>query len=452
MAITDLLRRGPIAFVFAGVAALAVVIVSEGSYRRSLETLGTLSAVGAARAQIQGLERSILDAETGQRGYLLTGQAEHREPYDAALAQIDEAYRFLRQHYRRDPHSLVIVERAREVTAQRLSELALTMRLFEEGKDKATGVIVRSNIGKEQMDAIRALSEQLLQIEATRVDAQRVELERTLLGSRIGVAVLSGLTLLALLMYLRQTSALQREQRQQQRIVAGERDRLEVEVTRRTAQLTELARHLETAREDERSRLARDLHDELGALLTSAKLDAARLRPRLAGAAPEALERLEHQIATLNSGIALKRRIIEDLRPSSLRDLGLAPTLQALARDHAGRCGVQMECRLEPVALEPGLELVVYRIVQEALTNIAKHARARRVVIELESRDGEALVAVRDDGVGFDATALSDRGGHGLAGMRVRVESEGGRWSIESTPGRGTTIRVALPDSTTATD
>ena len=102
----------------------------------------------------------------------------------------------------------------------------------------------------------------------------------------------------------------------------AERDRLEIDVARRTAQLTELTQHLQTAREDERNRLARNLHDELGALLTSAKLDAARIKSRLAGMAPEALERLAHLVETLNASIALGRSIIEDLRPSTLGQPG----------------------------------------------------------------------------------------------------------------------------------
>ena len=165
----------------------------------------------------------------------------------------------------------------------------------------------------------------------------------------------------------------------------AERDRLELEVAQRTAQLTELTHHLQTAREDERSRLARDLHDELGALLTSAKLDAARIKSRLAGTAPEALERLSHLVETLNSGIAMKRRIIEDLRPSALGNLGLVAALEILAREFAEQSGIAVHHALEPVPLEADAELVVYRLVQEAITNIAKYAKAKQVWVSLSA-------------------------------------------------------------------
>lgn len=157
---------------------------------------------------------------------------------------------------------------------------------------------------------------------------------------------------------------------QAQCIVQIERERLEVEVARRTAHLVELTHHIETAREEERARLARDLHDELGALLTSAKLDAARIKSRLVGVAPEVLERLAHLVEMLNSGIALKRNIIENLRPSTLGNLGLPATLDILARDFAKRSGIVVHCALEPVRLEEDAELVLYRVVQEAITNI----------------------------------------------------------------------------------
>ncbi|HEY2925844.1 sensor histidine kinase [Piscinibacter sp.] len=257
-------------------------------------------------------------------------------------------------------------------------------------------------------------------------------------------------SLLAQFMYLWQTFALKEQQREQQRLVQAERDRLEIEVAHRTAQLSELAHHLQTAREDERKRLARDLHDELGALLTSAKLDAARIKSRLAGTAPEALERLTHLVGTLNSSIALGRRIVEDLRPSTLSHLGLVATLEILAREFAEQSGAEVHCVLAPVKLEATAELAVYRLVQEAITNITKYANASHVWVSLATRDGRVEVSVRDDGVGFD-TAAKPRSAYGLVGMRVRVKAEGGTFALVSAPGQGTLIQVKLPESTLAT-
>jgi len=237
-----------------------------------------------------------------------------------------------------------------------------------------------------------------------------------------------------------------RQREEQRRQVQAERDQFESVVLLRTAQLTELARHLQSVREDERHRLARELHDELGALLTAAKLDVARLKSRLGAMTPEVLERLQHLSDGLNSGIALKRRIIEDLRPSSLSNLGLVSALEILVREWGQRSEIEVDTSLEPVRLRPAGELTVYRLVQEALTNITKYAQATAVEVLLSSSDGWVHVSVRDNGVGFD-TSAPRTSAHGLLGMRYRLETEGGTMTMESRPGQGTLIRAELPES-----
>ena len=444
--ILAVVKRSPFVFPLACLAVLAMVLISEGSYWQSVGSMDQLGRIGSARSAIQGLAQSILDAESGQRGYLLTDRKEYLEPYDLALTRITDAFGLLDSYYGGKPETTDVVKRLHELTDTKLSELVLAIKLHDEGKLEATRELVLSGIGKEKMEAIRMLGSELLKQETANAVQSRQAVYHTLLLSRIGVAGLSAISLLALFLYLRQSSASEKQFQEQKRLVQAERDRLEIEVRHRTAQLTELTHHLQTAREDERSRLARDLHDELGALLTSAKLDAARIKSRLAGIAPEALERLAHLIETLNSGIALKRRIIEDLRPSALSNLGLVSTLEILAREYAERSGVQVHCALEPVDLEATADLVVYRMVQEAITNIAKYSRARNVWVELAQRDGQVEVSVRDDGVGFDPKV--QRGSaHGLVGMRFRVEAEGGSLLVQSAPGQGTTIRARLPES-----
>jgi signal transduction histidine kinase len=263
---------------------------------------------------------------------------------------------------------------------------------------------------------------------------------------RVGVVILGAMSFLALAHVMRHSLALEQRQRELKRLLQAERDRLEIEVRERTAQLTELAHHLQTAREDERGRLARDLHDELGALLTSAKLDAARMKARLAGSAPEVLERLAHLVQTLDTVIALKRRIVEDLRPSALTHLGLVATLEILAREFAEVSGLEVHVTLDPVHLDSSAELVAYRFVQEAFTNIAKHARACQVWVCMEERDGKVDVSVRDDGAGFDGTA-QPVSAHGLLGMRYRIEAAHGTLGVSSSPGQGALVQMCLPQA-----
>ncbi len=444
MDVLTIVKRSPFVVPLACLATAAMVFISEGSYWQAAGTLDALGTMATARLHIQGLERDIQSAETGRRVYLLSGDSEYRRPYDNALIDIGQSLGFLRRHYSADPKASAVVGQLSNTIETARSELALSMQPFDGGNRKTPAEIARSAIGKEQMDAIHALSADLLAHESRGVEAGRSNIYQTLMFNRIGVAVLSGFSLLALALYLRQGSVLDRQRQEQQHLVQVERDRLEVVVVQRTAKLTELALHLQTAREDERGRLARDLHDELGAFLTSAKLDAARIKSRLAGTAPEALERLAHLVETLNSGIAMKRRIIEDLRPSALDNLGLVPALEILAREFAEQSGVEVHATLEPVDLEADAELVVFRLVQEAVTNIAKYAKAQHVWVSLTMEARQVQVSVRDDGAGFDTTARS-AAGHGLAGMRFRVEAEGGSLTLQSAPGKGTLIRVSLP-------
>ena len=437
------LQRGGFVFPLAALAALVLFAISETSYRGASASLDALGEMTLARQNIEALWRSLLDAETGQRGYLLTGRKEYLAPYNAAQKQVDASLRSLAEHHALEASTRPVLDDVRALSGQKLSELATGIALYDEGRTDAWRELLLTNIGQEKMDAIRAASKRLLDIESVKIDNGRRGVYRTLMLNRVGVIAMTAISLVALFMYLRQTRALETQRIAQQRALQAERDFLETEVDRRTEQLTELARHLQTAREDERNRLARDLHDELGALLTAAKLDVARLKSRLGLLTPEATDRLTHLNETLNSGIALKRRIIEDLRPSSLSNLGLVAALEILTREFSDRSGIEVHCELEAVRLKASAELMVYRLVQEALTNIAKYANATRADVSLTTHGQRVAITVTDDGNGFDTTTRS--AGHGLLGMRYRVESEGGRMTLSSTPGEGTRLEATLP-------
>jgi signal transduction histidine kinase len=294
------------------------------------------------------------------------------------------------------------------------------------------------------MDAIREQAAKLINNTAVRLDASQAQIRRSTALSRIGIGAVATFALIAFYLYLRQTTALKAAGEQQQRALQAERDLLELQVRERTESLAELATHLQQVREDERGHLARELHDELGALLTAAKLDVARLKSKLGTQPTDVSERLQHLTDTLNSGIALKRRIIEDLRPSSLANLGLTASLEILAREFSERSGVEVATHLENVELDDASQLTVYRLVQESLTNVAKYAQARKIEVAVRDYGNHVEVAVRDDGQGFDPRAAK-RSTHGLAGMRHRVEAAGGRFEVMSARGRGTRVSATLP-------
>ena len=439
-------RRSVVAFPLAALAALAMFVISEVSYREATDSLDSLGRRGAARVDINVVLKLLLDAESGERGYLLTSRAEYLDPYREAKATIRSALDRIEARYAGNARTAGLARQLIAASEEKLGELAATIRLHDAGQRDAWRALVMSEMGREKMQQVRALAEQLLVDENDAVVQGRTSIYQTLMLNRIGVTAMAAVSLLALFMYLRTTLELDRTVRDEYERASSERDRLEAQVAGRTAQLRELTRHLQTVREDERNHLARELHDELGALLTAAKLDAARLKSRLGETTPAVLERLSHLSETLNSGIALKRRIIEELRPSSLDNLGLVAALDILVREFGQRSEISVVHDLEPVALAPALQLTVYRLVQEALTNVAKYASASEVRVTLKSVEKATVcVAVQDDGVGFDTDAAATGMSHGLIGMRYRVESEGGSMRLISEIGKGTRIEATLP-------
>lgn len=201
------------------------------------------------------------------------------------------------------------------------------------------------------------------------------------------------------------------------------------------------------AQEEERKRIARELHDDTGQALTSLKVGLKTLTD-VCGE-PE----LHRRVADLQAITAQTMQNVHDLsrqlRPSVLDDLGLVAALERYLSECRGRYGLAIDLAVHGLPderLDPTLETALYRIVQEALTNAARHAQARTVSVLLERRDGRMLTIVEDDGIGFDTT-LADRAGRklGLFGMQERTELLGGKFTVESAPGHGTSIFVEVP-------
>lgn len=447
--ITDLttrLGRSAFAFPLAVLVAGLMVAISELAYHEADSQLNQLVLMGQARLELTKVVRRITDAESGQRGYLLTNGPEYLTPYRNAGRDVQDGVARLQDMYRRldDQANQARLKQLSLDLSAKLSELEEVIALHDAGRSLPARELMLSGIGRDRMDSIRRQADELINDENQRIREGMAGVFDTLRLNRIGVAAMTAISLLVLTMFLRQARQIDRERADQASMLRAERDRLEVEVRTRTAELTELARHLETTREDERARLARDLHDELGALLTAAKLDVARIRPKLQQTAPDLLPRVAHLIETLNSGIALKRRIIEDLRPSTLDSLGLQPALEVLCGEFAERMNVPVLTQLAPTRLTRSAQLTVFRLVQESLNNIAKHARASRIEVQLHEEGDQICVSVRDDGVGFKP-GQSGAARHGLIGMRYRVEAEQGQLSVQSTPGQGTILSATLP-------
>ena len=211
--------------------------------------------------------------------------------------------------------------------------------------------------------------------------------------------------------------------------------------------LRALSERIEQMREAERARIARELHDELGQLLTGIKLDfsAAVRRLREVKAPGDVADRLQSAMGQIDIGIAMVRRIASDLRPAALdhRDLGGAIEDEARRVTARSRLPIRVTARVDdPVA--PELATAAFRIFQEALTNAVRHAHATAIAARVTTRGGRLRLSLRDNGVGMPATPPGD-GALGLLGMQERARSAGGNLAIRSRPGHDTLVSVVLP-------
>jgi signal transduction histidine kinase len=226
-----------------------------------------------------------------------------------------------------------------------------------------------------------------------------------------------------------------------------ERADLDRQLTERTVDLERLSTRMVRQHEDERRRLSRELHDETAQVFSAVKMQVEALRPILPVEHAARIDRLGHLVDT---GIRSIRNVTNDLRPSLLDDLGLVPALRSLVSDFAERAGlsVTLDAPASMPVLEPETELAVFRALQEALSNIVRHAEAREVRVTLRCADGQLDLVVRDDGRGLPVDARGqvrpDESRMGLTGMRERIHAVGGTVRVVNIK-PGAEVRVAVP-------
>jgi len=420
----------PAVVLLAGMA----MVVNEATYQHTTDALRRGIALTDARIEASRTLQASTELEAAARSFAATRDPVELQRFERAAAMLSQSReRSLALVAQVDTGGTIAVGNVRGLIEEHSSRLRNWVSSAAAGapaapSDDSQGRNKSAELARE-LDAILAKAAALQQ-------QARVSLYNAFLLNRGAVHGLIILAVIALVMFGRQLRRADDDQ-------ARERERLAEQVRARTAELRDLAGHLVSAREDERGRVARELHDELGGQLTALKLELARLK-RLPDLPAAALERLAGFDKRLNEGISLKRRIIENLRPSSLDQLGLTAALEMLCADTAEVSGIAVHTQLAKVALDKAAELSLFRVVQESLTNCLKHAQASEVWVKLTAAPMEATLSVRDNGHGFDTLNVSP-GRHGVLGMRVRIESHRGHLKIHSMPGGGTEVIARVP-------
>ena len=210
-----------------------------------------------------------------------------------------------------------------------------------------------------------------------------------------------------------------------------------------------LASHLERVREEERIHIAREIHDELGQQLTVLKMDIAWLNKKIDKKDIQVKERINELLSVVDNTVKTVRRISTELRPSILDDLGLFAALDWQCTEFEKRTGIKTSflSGAENIKLPAEISTGLFRIFQESLTNVARHAGATKMSTKLDIENGEILLTIKDNGKGFLITGIENKKTLGILGMRERVSLMGGEFKLFSIPGKGTEIKVSVPVS-----
>ena len=416
---------------------MLILIGNAISLSMNLQSLrvANVAQVTSSRAvdKLQYLNVIVTDAESSLRGYFLSGSEAYLGPWRAAPAEIEGKLTELDTLLADSASQKRNLAQLRTLLARKMGNLNDTLEVYRIGGLEDIVKIARMSDDKAVMDEIRLLTVIMVneqnELIARRGDGFYEEYRNAVL---IGIGTNVG-AILVLLLFYRLVRDSYSNRVEAERALQQSNENLETTVAQRTEQLSVLSRHLINVSEVEKVKLSRELHDEMGANLTSISMNIMAVNAKLKQSHPELAATLEHARMTLNETVELKRRIIEDLRPSLLDNLGLSAALDAYCKDFAGASGLECDVLVDGLVDQaaPSNSIAVFRIVQESLNNVAKYADARHVTVHL-AREGDMLaLEVTDDGVGIDIDAAAKPKSHGLVGMRERAMLLGGSFSVE---------------------
>jgi signal transduction histidine kinase len=433
-----------------------ILVVNGVSLLRNLDALKAANSMQDQTARVtdelQHLNLLVTDAESNMRGYFLSGNQTYLSAVRGAPAQIDRQLRTLTGLLADQPSQQKNLVQLRTLVERQLGLMHQALAIYRDGGLKevlaVTGAPSDDDSDQIRLQVVIMLSEQN-ELLATRSAAFYTQYgHAVMLGLGINAAAIA--VLLLFYQMIRRSFAARAEA---EAALQAANEQLESTVARRTEQLSVLSRHLIHVAEEEKARLARELHDEMGANLTAIGMDLSSVGDALRSSRPDLAAMLARARATLVDTVQLKRRIVEDLRPSLLDNLGLSAALQSYCADYARVTGLDCDVLVEGEidSAGPMHAIALFRIVQEALNNIAKYAQARNVIVHLE-HDGEALaLEVTDDGVGIAPDALARSKSHGLLGMRERALLLGGKLEVARGVNQvGTCVRARIPLSNAA--
>jgi len=387
-------------------------------------------------------EYKVLAAESAQRGFLLTGEEQYLAPMDAGISDAQTRLDELIAIYRDlDPAEVGVLDGIKADLAVKVPDMLQSIALRRSGATGQALELVNSDVGLRKMEAISEAVDGLRTRERQRVEQGIASWNAAMRWSTI-IGFGSMLFTIAVLVMLGLLAT--RDIRRRENFATM----LATQIDSRTSELRDLSRHMSRVAEAEKHALARELHDELGGLLVVMRMDLSQIQKRLGPAAddPNLKPHWDRVQQALAAGLELKRRVIEELRPTLLDNMGLFTALRWLATQRAEQAQLQLQMSGldEDIELPSDTAIAVFRTVQEAVSNTVKHAGATRLIVAAEVRDGQLTVRVVDDGCGIEPDAEHRSGSHGVKQMRFRMDSVGG--DVRIARGQpGTIVELSVP-------
>lgn len=431
--------------------SLGILVSSEVGHERLKNSYTDVIQETVTSSELSVLVGYVAQAESSQRGYLLTERPKYLDAYSTARPNIGPLFMKLKAAYEvsNDAQLKADFKAVAVALDERLSLLDTIFDISTSGKKELALELFRTDIGEEKMEALVASVQRLLANERQRTRRSVEELQRNHEMSRLAVAIVTLLNIVLSIFLFRWLRADWVREQQRKQVLAEQREQLDQLVAERTSQLEVLASHLQHVSENEKANLARELHDELGAILTASMMDVSWVRQHLVSDQSALAEKLKRALGHLEQGVQAKRRLIENLMPSTLTSFGLVVALRELAESMQTSTGWALNLNLpdQDLDLAQKSSIAMYRIAQEAITNIAKYAKATSVTVTLSCEGSALVLEILDDGVGFDAGHMRPQS-HGLPGMRQRMIGLGGTLQVEAQVGKGTRVRACLPVAT----
>ena len=443
----------------AGTLLITIVSVISGD-NQIVKIAKQDKLIGEIRSTIMTvnqLQANLYRAESAQRGYLYTNRATYIEPFSTALndarANITTIEKLI-SHTSSGREQAEELEWLKAISASleaKVAEMKVTLDLMETGKKSEAQQVTNLDAGLIEMKKFIEYTNMVVRNQTALLDAKEIDRSETLLITRIMLIASSIVLILLVTVVIRQLLSEIAVKSQLQMQVAKENEIYEFKLMQQSKLLRSLALDYQADVERERQKLSRELHDELGSILTATKMDVSWLMKKLREVTPQSLsaeliDKLKITNRYIDQGINFKRQVVQELHPSMISTFGFWPALRSLIEDAVARNQWQLTLNLPPetTMLHETISLVAYRIVQETLNNANKYAKATAISIHMVLDDKFLKIEIEDNGVGIDMLSLQNNT-HGLSGMRHRVLAIGGHFELDSEPGKGLLTRTLLP-------